>query len=223
MTQNTRHKIAVIISLLFFCSTPGQDTREITAAKVIDKLQQNWDILEDCTLEMETYIKYCDDEHTRYYDYKFKKPKWIWVEIIDGPGKGTKLVHNPETNKTNVRASGILGLIPLSFSPDNPRIQSKRGHRTDNNHLGYIIERWQNYLECCAPTIEIRDSVYVLDASGIDTIRFNGAYREVLFVDVELFSPMRYEQYSLSGELIHRVSLFKIEHNVGLTLEDFGI
>ena len=215
--MRARLKLALAVAIFFAVKFLGA---QVSPPEVIDSLSARWDKVHDCSCTMETFT-YADkkSEH-QILDYWFVRPKWIYMRVIGGRGKGSRVLYNPETNKVRVRAGGIFGAIPLTFSPEDKKVQSIRGHKIYNNHIGYMIFRWKYYLKNCRTTITDSDSVIVLEAVGADTSMFHGAYREILAVDKKSFFPVYFEQYDITGNLIHRVIMSDIKINQDISPQD---
>ena len=217
--------IALLILLFSHCcilSAQASPTETIDSPDSLLAIMSNrWEDLQDCTCVMQTYIKLDDTEQRRIFKYKFKKPKWIKTEIVSGNNVGAEILYNPIRNKVIASAGGMLNFINVPFSPANARVQSIRGHRMDNNHMGHIIERWIQYADKLTIDLSENDSLIILSTSGIDTMKYHGAYSERLYIVRESLFPRGFEQYDIDGELIHEVKLNDIKVNVGLCLEDF--
>ena len=211
--------ILIILSIPFLIF--GADGDILQPDSVLAVMLEQWEKINDCTCNMETYIILGEKEMVRYYDYRFMKPQWIRVTITSGTSEGAEVMYNPDKVKVIAHAGGIISFINVSFSPGNPRVCSLRGHRMDDNHMGFIIGRWFDYLKTCSPTCASDTGIIVFQASGIDTSKYYGAYAEKLFVNAENMFPLGFEQYDIAGTLIHSVKLTNIKIDVGLTREDF--
>ncbi|MCD6594839.1 DUF1571 domain-containing protein [bacterium] len=186
-------------------------------------MSAKWEQISDCTSRMESYTKLGKQEQNQTIDYYFLKPNWIRMKIVDGDNIGAEIVYNPIDKIIKAKAGGILGFITVKFSPDNPRVQSIRGHRIDHNNIGYIVNRWRKYLETYNVSISNDDSTITLNAVGIDTSKYYGAYSENITIDSKTYFPIHFEQFDISGQLIHRVIISNVQINVGLKRDFFDI
>ena len=205
-----------LVSGLAFAS--DYDVQDILSA-----MSEKWSEVDDFTCRMESYVKLGKKEQKQIMNYYFMKPNWIRLEIIGGDNTGAKIVYNPIEKMVRAKAGGILGVVAFKFSPDNPRVQSIRGHRIDNNNIGYIISRWREYLKRCKISVSFGDSTITLEATGVDTSKYNGTYSEKLVIDSKTDLPIYFEQFDMSGELIHRVFISDIKINVGLRRNFFNL
>jgi len=156
------------------------------------------------------------------------KPGWVRMKIIKGDNKGAVVVYNPETKKVRAKKGGILGVVKLTFDPTNKRVVSIRGHRVDRSHFGAILDRWEDYFKRAevnyrrVSKFEGREG-YLFEAIKCDTSKYQGTYRELLWLDRKTYLPLGFEQFNEKGILIHRVIYRKTKINVGLKEEDFSL
>ena len=223
MVKNYSLIINIIIIWVAVTTTAirAEDFSKMFPDSILTRMSNEWDDVQDCTCTMETYIRKGEQEQIRTLDYKFMKPQWIWTKIVSGKNSGSTVIYNPEKKKVIAKSGGILGVIPVSFSPQNPMVRSIRGHRLDNNHIGYILNRWFYYLKNLDISVSRSDSILTLEVDGINTSKYYGTYREKLFINVNTFFPKGFEQFDASGELIHRVKIKDVRINIGLSKSDF--
>ncbi|RKZ33162.1 hypothetical protein DRQ33_04695 [bacterium] len=216
-------RTSVIITLIFAFTLLGNCiyAEQISPQKVIETMSKKWEMVQDCTCILQSYIRLGKQKQNRTMNYYFMKPKWIKLRIIDGKHDGTRLIYNPYTNRVEVKTAGVLGLFTFTLSPDNSRVQSIRGHRIDNNHIGYIIQRWQEYLQNCDIYISETDSTIILNASETDSLKYYGTYYEKLVIDKNTYFPLYFEQFDISNTLINKLIISNVKINVGLNVNDF--
>ena len=193
---------------------------DINPVMVIDSLSQRWQKVHDCSGIMESWTYAGSRSQHQVIKYYFVKPGWIYMEITGGDGKGSRVFYDVQQNRVKVRAGGILGLMTLSFDPDNPEVKSIRGHRLPDNHLGYLISRWKYYLKNCRVWGRMKGKTIVLTAEGADTSLYYGTYKEVLVLDAATFFPIQFEQYDIVGNLIHKVVMSDFVVSSGISVED---
>ena len=63
----------------------------------------------------------------------------------------------------------------------------------------------------------------LLEATGCDTAKYHGTWKEILLLDPDNHLPVLIEQFDSSGELIHRVRIKDLKLNRGLKEEDFRL
>ncbi len=188
----------------------------VSPADVVDSLSAEWAQVSDCFARLSSFTAAGDKTQRQTMDYYYVRPGWIYMKITDGKGKGSRILYNPQTEQVLVRPGGLLGGIKLKFSPDNPRVQSIRGHRIPENNIGYMISRWRYYLNNCRVSLQQTDSTIILEAVGADTSLYHGTYREILIWDKSNFFPLHFEQYDRAGNLIHSVDMSDFKVNSGL-------
>ena len=217
-------RVFVGIFLSCIATAPNaQANTSFRADSIIAVMENNWNKINDCTCILESFVKKDETEQFHKLEYMFMKPQWIKMKIIAGDNKGTTIVFDPLKKRVLVRIGGIMGLLPLSLSPDNPKTQSIRGHRSDNNHIGWTITRWKEYLHTTTFKAFYKDGSVVLEALGVDSLKYNGTYKELLYLNPETAFPVKIEHYSYDGELLHWIKMYDIRTNTGLKIEDFEI
>ena len=106
------------------------------------ELKSSFDSIQDYTCILESFIRKGDKTEERTYEYRYMKPGWVYMKILEGDNKGAVVIYNPKTEKVRARKGGILGSIKLTFDPTDKKVLSIRGHRVDESHIGAILNRW---------------------------------------------------------------------------------
>jgi len=221
--KNIGLSLFLLISLCTLKSFVSAECLTVNPDSLIAAIDKDWRLVKDCSCTMEAHIRKGNVEQDRISEYIFKKPKWIRMKIIEGDNAGAEVMFDPYENEVTARASGILGIFPISFSPENSRVRSIRGHRLDENYLGFVIDRWKSFLEIGEPKCSENDSLITLEFSGMDTLKNYGAFSEKLFIGKNPILILGFEQYSIDGILIHSVKLRNIKSDIGLRIEDFDL
>ena len=190
--------------------------------------KSSFDRIQDYTGILESFIRKGDKTEERTYEYRYMKPGWVYMKILEGDNKGAVVIYNPKTEKVRARKGGILGAIKLTFDPTDKKVLSIRGHRVDESHMGAILNRWLDYL--ARARVEFKGDTAVeglkgllLEATGCDTAKYHGTWKEILLLDPDNHLPVLIEQFDSSGELIHRVRIKDLKLNRGLKEEDFRL
>lgn len=217
-------KIVLIISVLIFAMRLSSEG--INNDSLIKKIKECWETVNDYTLTLETYSKKGDKEEKSIIKQKFLKPNWIYMKIIDGKGKGSVGVFNPITNKVKGHKGGLLKIITLTLDPSDKKTSSIRGHRIDQSGFGTLIKRLIEYNEMKEITSVTETSfetklAYLFTAEVKDTLKLWGAKKEKIWVEEETLFPLRLEQYTEDGKLVHYSKYWDVCVNVGLKEEDF--
>ena len=146
----------------------------------------------------------------RVYNYYFKKPKLIRMEITSGKDKGSVAVY--KDGKVRAHKGGILSFIVLTFDVRDKMVCDRRGKGMDTTDWGYVIEEmeraskagrmkvWRGKLEgkevyvMEADLGETSDRIY-LSADTLIPLRREGLERGKvvsyeIYKDVELNVPL---------------------------------
>ena len=163
----------------------------------------------------------------RVYDYRFMKPKWIYMKVVEGKNKGAVIVYNPETKMIRGHRGGILSIIKLTLKPTDKRVVSIRGHRADETDFGTILSRLTEYINDTLAQYKGIDKVdntpaWVIEANGIDSLRYYGAVREVLWIGLDGY-PLKFEHYNKDGILIYRVIYKDLKVDVPIDSKTFKL
>jgi len=215
--------ILIFTILSFSLSLSGE---KIDIDGLIEKIEEVWHTINDYTCTVMSYTKKGNKEERSITEQKFLKPKWIHMKIIDGNGKGSVGIYNPITKKVKGYKSGLFKFIVLTLDITDKRVASLRGQRIDQGDCGTLIERLieynkQNEFTAVTKTLHLEKPAYLFFAETKDTIKLWGAKKEHIFIDLKNFLPLRIEQLTGSGEIVH-YSIYKdIKINIGLSEEDF--
>ena len=213
--------------LFFFLSLLSQPPIEETPQGLIGAFRSAWDSLRDYTCTVESYERLKDKEDFHRYEFRYLKPGWIWMKVIEGSNKGGQVSYNPFTKKVKGKKGGILGIIKLTLDPWDRRVTSIRGYRVDQSDWGTQLKRWEEYvnqyrIEVSEDTLD-GEPVYILHATGIDPKKYDEAVEETLWLSKKLHLPLKLEAKNEKGVVFHRVRYRKVRINVGLKEEDFKI
>ncbi len=191
----------------------------ITADSAIANFKAKWRTVQDYVCEVESYQRKGKKEQYRVYDYKFMRPLWIKMVIIDGDDKGGKASYNFEDGKVHARKPGLVGKIKIKLSPDNKLVKSIRGQKITESHFGHLLVMLK---DARRPIKLLGDTVI----DGVELVGLTGYTKEGLKFNIYLrktnFLPYRIEEYE-DGVLVHRATYRKLRINVGLKKEDFKI
>ncbi|HID93965.1 MAG TPA: DUF1571 domain-containing protein [bacterium (Candidatus Stahlbacteria)] len=194
---------------------------------VVDAFKQRWDSLTTYTLTHYSHVVKGRKVEDRVYDYKFMKPKWIYMKVIEGKNKGAAIVYNPETRMIRGHKGGILSLIKLTLKPTDRRVVSIRGHRADETDFGAILSRLTEYVNDTLAQYKGIDKVdntsaWVIEANGLDSFRYYGAVREVIWIGFDGY-PLKFEHYNKDGTLIYRVIYKNLKVDIPIDPKTFKL
>lgn len=195
---------------------------EITDVDSVVRLfKKAWQTIEDYECSLESEVRQGNEKEYRVYEYKFKKPKWIFMKIVVGKDKGAKLVYNPITNKVLACKSGLLSFIKITADPTDRRITSIRGDRIDESYWGTIFEGGSYDLKNSEQRIageEIFEGrkTWLIEVVTSKPELNRGIAKEKFWIDQEQHLPLRFEQWDKEGTLVHRVVYRQIKINTGI-------
>ncbi len=168
---------------------------------------------------MEAYNKKGGEEDYKVYEYKYMKPGYVYMFILEGKSKGAKVFYDPTTNKVK-GCKKILFYICRTFDPADPKVTSIRGAKVPESTMGYILKQVKGFVEsgvgCSVQEAEgakvlILKSHHPFTEGDVDEMR--------VYIDGNLGLPVKWERFS-KGKLVNRVVLRDIRLNVGLKRED---
>ncbi len=151
----------------------------------------------------------------------FQKPLNALLEVIDSPkeiAKGSTLLYTGG-DKVKVRAAGILGIIPINFSIDDPMFSDTRNHKILATIDGLKrIKEEGTKIELAGISKLNNREVYLLK---IDTPKKldSEITHEIYGVDSETFVVMLNEMY-IGDEMVSQYMVQDIQTNISLE-EDF--
>jgi outer membrane lipoprotein-sorting protein len=224
--------ICAIFASILFSADPAVAGEESTTTpeplQIIEQLEGLWNEINDYTCTLYSYIQKEGEEDIRTYDYRFMKPGWVYMKIIDGRDKGARVRYDPNTGKVTGAKGGFISFIKKTFDVDDPTVRSIRGHRVNETHMGMFIERARDYLEFGTvkfegtETLEGQD-VYVFEFRRDTPPEESDIVRERWWIDVVDILPVQFEEYDVSGKVARMNKIEDLRFNQGLTEKDFGI
>jgi outer membrane lipoprotein-sorting protein len=173
----------------------------------------------ECVIESETVFE--GKKRHRRMEYVFKKPKWVFMKIIEGKNKGARVVYDPSTKKVSACKGGVLSLIKLTFDPDDKLVTSKKGDRIDDSHWGARVEGGRCMLKPCKHTLLREDlfegqEVWVVDRTTSKPASNKGISAERFWIDKKKHVPLRLEQRNEEGILVYWAVYRKIRIDTGV-------
>ncbi len=216
----------VILCIALSLLSRGLIGEEINTGELLEHIQTKWQTLSDYTCVLETYTKKGEKEQLSTIEQKFRKPKWIRMQILDGDGKGSVGVYNPFDKKVRGCKTGILKFIVLTLDLSDSRVSSLRGQRIDEGDCLTLIERLETYhirgeLTRVERTTYGGKPAYLFKAEVQDSMGLWGAQKENVWLNAETYFPLRSEQRLGDGTIVHYSTYRDIEINSGLTEDDF--
>jgi outer membrane lipoprotein-sorting protein len=216
----------ILIAFTIFVCCPFLYSEEIDIEGVLLSIQEKWESVHDYTCTATSFAKKGDEEEESVIEQLFMRPKWLRMNIIDGKGKGSVGIYNPNTKKVKGFKTGILKIVVLTLELTDKRVSSIRGHRIDEADWGTLIERlvsYKNNNEFTSVTPSTKDGkdAYLFTAVVSDSNRLWGAVKERVWIDTQTLLPLYVEQAIDTDEVVHFVKYEDIKINTGLEEKDF--
>lgn len=194
----------------------------VTPDSLFKMVEQRLVGINDYTCTLRSYERKNSKEQSRVYEYRYLKPGWVWMKIIEGDNKGAVVGYNPNTRKVRAHKGGILSLIKITTTPEDNRVKSLRGHRIDQSDFLSVLERMTRASSEAESTfVESINTFWVLRILNIaNPEEFLGASTLVFTVDKNTLLPVMVEEFDANNDLIKRVEYKNIKIDVGLSTSD---
>jgi outer membrane lipoprotein-sorting protein len=162
------------------------------------------------------------DVQDRTYDYRWKRPNFARITIIDGPGKGG-VASWQGGDKVSGHQGGILAMIHLTLDIHDKRATSQRGDTLDTASFAWQVAHFQNtpgtLSEAAGPTLDGHASTAVTLA--VSDPKSNGnVSRDVLDISNATHLPLRRQQF-VGAQLVKSETFMDVKLNNGFTAGDF--
>ena len=191
-----------------------------SCSSILKQAFEKWGRVEDYTCTMEAYNRKGDQEDTRVYLYKYMKPGYVYMYVLEGKSRKAKVYYDPHRNMVK-GCKKVLFYICLDFKPTDPKVTSIRGATVPESTMGYIIEHVKELISkglSCA--VQDSGDYKVLVLSSSKPFEGGDVTTMKVWMDKALMLPVRWERYA-GGQLVNRVVLKDVKINTGLTKEDF--
>lgn len=156
-------------------------------------------------------------EETIIAKMTFKKPNNAILNVIDSPdymAKGATLIYLGG-DKVKVKAAGVWGLFPLTFSINNPMFENTRGHKPLTALIGLSrISRNDAKVELNGITYYNGKKVYILKVETPEKLDPEITH-EIYLVDAETFIVLSAEMY-VNKEMVSQYRVKDIKTNISV-------
>jgi outer membrane lipoprotein-sorting protein len=159
----------------------------------------------------------------RTYDYRWMRPTYAQIEIIDGPGKGSGAAWRGG-DQIRGHQGGLLSGMHMMISIHDPRAASLRGDNLEVASFEWQMKHFETtpgtLSEAPGPTIDgqATTAVTLLVTSPKDN---GNVSKDVLYIGKDKHLPVRREQYV--GSTLVKTETFKdLKLNNGFKPDDFS-
>lgn len=183
----------IILFLICFFITSlininAMSTYQLNAKELLNALHSRLDSLQDYQYQ-NVYIRNRNGtKSTEGYNYFFKKPNLIRLEVTDGKDKGSLAILT-NTGKVRAHAGGVLGLITLTLEPNDKRLQNEDGFTIADSGLQKIIKEIESRLTGNNSIVTIINNEKKLYQLQID----RGSFREKIIIDMQMRLPIEWQ------------------------------
>jgi outer membrane lipoprotein-sorting protein len=159
----------------------------------------------------------------RTYDYRWMRPTFARIEIVDGPGKGSGAAWRGG-DKIRGHQGGILSGMHMVIDIHDPRAASLRGDNLEVASFAWQIKHYETtpgtLSEAPGPDIDGHATTAVTLAVSSPKDNANVS-KDVLFIGKDRHLPLRREQYV--GSALVKTETFKdIKLDNGFKPDDFS-
>ena len=162
-------------------------TEQLTAKDIIAALRKRLTSLQDYQ-HQNIYVRNRNGRNvSEGYNYFFKKPNLIRVEVTDGKDKGS-LVILTASGKVRAKAGGLLGLFTVTMEPNDKRLQNEDGFTIADSGFQKIIKEMETRLAGNSSTVvEVNreKKIYQL-------LIERGPFHEQILVDLQTNLPIEW-------------------------------
>lgn len=191
----------------------------------LKEMKASFERINDYSCTFESFSSNGEKSQSVSFNYFFKKPANVRMEVLTGKYSGTILLYQGEEVKlklTNI----VLGLFTFSFLPDHRYVCDLRGNGLHNSDWGFFITehfKMKDITESRFLGEEILDKrdVVVYELISKDPSRSRFVAKEHLWIDKEMNIIIKYMQYDVNGRLIQSGFYKHISLNKGLKQEVF--
>ncbi len=225
---NILEKMKLSLILFLFLYGDPAISKNIDADSVITLFRKAWESVEDYECTFESKLKRGEKSTYRINEYKFKKPKWIFIKIIDGKHKGSKVVYNPNTNKIYACKGGLLSFIKITANSSDKKVLSIRGDRIDQSHWGTIFEEGDSTLKLyeqkfVGEEIFEERETWVIEFIANKSETDRNIVKKKFWIDKELHLPIIFEEWDKNNVLVQQAIYMKIKIDSGISLDTFKL
>ncbi len=210
--------LVVAFSLIFLWIFIAANASE-QCSEIIKSSFEKWQKVKDYTCTMYAYNRKGNEEDVRLYEYKFLKPNYVYMKVLEGRSKKAKVFYDPVKDKVKGCKKILWGYICKTFDPSDKKVTSIRGAKVYESSMGYILDEAKSLLPSgVACLVKDGDNFVVLEFSSSAPFE-QDVSRLKVYIDKSMGLPVKWEKFA--GELlVNKVELRDVKLNLGLTLKD---
>ena len=214
----------IITAFIFFIITGLAQAYDVTQLFV--DMRERFDKIDDYECVMVDY-QARDDKHENYtYNFYYKKPGRIRMDIIGGDkNTGTVLIYGK--GKVKVKpGSGLLSLFTFTLDPYDRRILGLNGFTVSESAGNYFldkhIENIDNFDVRLIEEVELNGiKTLVIELVSKDIDKTASIAKELVWVDSERLLLLKFIFYNINGRIMQSTEYKNLNLNTGLKDELF--
>ena len=215
--------LALLSAAVPFLATPARADNKGTPA--FDAFAKSFADVKDYQEQIVVHETSDDgkDIQDRTYDYRWMRPTFARIEIVDGPGKGGGAAWRGG-DKIQGHQGGLFSGVHMLIDIHDKRAASLRGDNLEVASFAWEIKHYQTtpgtLSEAPGPAIDGQATTAVTLA--VSNPKDNGnVSKDVLYISKDRHLPLRREQYV--GSLLVKTENFKaIKLDNGFKVDDFS-
>ncbi len=193
-----------------------QDDLIRSAIKIFEEIESYTCIIESFGNDEEEKIRYA-----------YKKPGLIRMDFIN-PHSGASLIYNPNTKKVRLKPSGFFSFLTLTLNPSSNIIKSPKGHTVDESDIGALLTnvhklQLNGNTEILGKEKLSERECIIVGITGEQEVTVNDIHRYILWLDIEIFLPLKVEAFDRSGALEEGILIDSLKINVQLPEDYFEL
>lgn len=219
---------SLALSMIILAGLAWQGTstaQQPTVEDVLDKVREKWNSVEDYHVKMRSRNRLGEQQDEKKYDFYYKKPHLVRMEVIEGDKKGSVLVL--QSDKTiRGKTGGVLGFVSVTLAPDDERIKNLRGREFYKADWGTVIKEYIAGYKAGYTMQLLKDEVFnnvdcwVLEANWKEA--GNPITTDRIYVDKESHLVLCRKQ-SEGATLVNEVVWWDVQINPGLAADLFAL
>jgi outer membrane lipoprotein-sorting protein len=226
----SRAVFASAILLLPLLGYPGPAHPETQAfADLLQGMKEKFDKIQDYQCIYDSSSFHDGKTQRLIFNYFFRKPKLIRIEILEGRHPGAVLIYDSHRSPTQVRVDlggGVLAVLQqlkgkYYFDLEDRRLMDLRGRSIDQSDWGWLIDRHLETIQSMDSTFEGEEvllgrKILIYTLVSKDPGKTMSVDKETLWIDKQDLVPVQCIQYDGSGRMLRSTLYREIKINANL-------